>query len=235
MSKLPRWRIILGRAFYTSFTCPRPHGGAMFCALTVWRSRKLVPLQIGLLSAFLLVLPACWVTSIHSLYEEGKDDDVVADQNLVGTWSVTDQEKCTTTLTVTADGVTYNLRYVASSAACSNREQTFTFQGRLVKLDAYHFLDISPPDKNVCDWCIAKHQIFLVRIGADTLAVTPIDSDWLKAALAAKTVTLSTLPDDTDTLTASSRELKEFCKKFAADKTVFKPESTAIFRRAPVS
>jgi hypothetical protein len=207
----------------------------MVPARTGCRSRKLIPLQIGLLSVFLLVLPACWVTSIHPLYEQGKDDDVVADQNLVGTWAVTDQDKCTTTLTVAGEGVTYNLRYVASSDACSNRGQVFTFQGRLVKLAAYRFLDISPLDKDVCDWCIAKHQIFLVRIDADTLAVTPIDSDWLKAALAAKTVTLSTLPDDTDTLTASSKELKAFCKKFAADKTVFKPDLTAIFRRAPAS
>jgi hypothetical protein len=29
--------------------------------------------------------------------------------------------------------------------------------------------------------------------------------------------------------------LKEFFRKFAGDKTVFKPDSTAVFRRAPVS
>jgi hypothetical protein len=36
---------------------------------------------------------------------------------------------------------------------------------------------------------------------------------------------------DTDTLTSPSKELKEFSRKFAGDKTVFKPESTFIFKR----
>jgi hypothetical protein len=207
----------------------------MVSARTVCRSRKLIALQIGLLIAILLALPACWVTSVHSLYGEGKDVDVVTDQNLVGTWTATDRDKCTTTLTVAVEGGTYNLRYSASSDACSNRGETFMFQGKLVKLDVYRFLDIAPLDKDVCDWCIAKHQIFLVRVDADTLAVTPIDSDWLKAALASKAANLASLPGDTDTLISSTQDLKEFCRKFAGDRTVFKPDSTAVFRREPVS
>jgi hypothetical protein len=195
---------------------------------------KFMAAQLTFIFALLIMLPGCWVTSIHSLYEEGKDTDVISDQNFVGMWTATDQDKCTTTLTVTAEGVGYSLHSVESGEACSNRGEVSNFQARLVKLDAYRFLDIAPLDKDVCDWCIAQHQIFLVKIDSDALAFTPIDSDWLKAAVAAKTVTLSTLPDDTDKLISPSKDLKEFCRRFAADKTVFKPESAEVLKRAQV-
>jgi hypothetical protein len=64
-----------------------------------------------------------------------------------------------------------------------------------------------------------------------TLSITPIDSDWLKKSIAAKTVTLATLGDDIDTITASSKELKAFCRRFAGDMAVFRPESTSTFKR----
>jgi len=195
--------------------------------------RKLIAPQVALILALLCILPGCWVSSIHSLYEESKDQDVITDPNLAGTWTVTDDDQCTTTLTVTMQAAVYSLHTVESGEACSNRGEVSNYQARLVKLDAHRFLDVSPLDKDVCDMCIAKHDILLIKIDADSLAFTPIDSDWLKDALAAKTVTLSTLPDDSDTLTASSGDLKEFCRKFAEDKAVFKPDSTVGFRRAP--
>jgi hypothetical protein len=33
------------------------------------------------------------------------------------------------------------------------------------------------------------------------------------------------------TLTGLSKELKDFCRKFASDKTIFKPESADVFKR----
>ncbi|MGB8470373.1 MAG: hypothetical protein WCD71_09455, partial [Candidatus Sulfotelmatobacter sp.] len=63
-----------------------------------------------------------------------------------------------------------------------------------------------------------------------TLTIIPIDSDWLKKAIAAKTVTLATMPDDSDTLVASTKDLKAFCRKYAGDKEVFRPDSPDVSR-----
>ena len=100
-----------------------------------------------------------------------------------------------------------------------------------MKLDTYYFLDISPMSDDVCDMCLAKHNIFLAKFDKVTLSLTPIDSDWLKKSLAAKTVAVATLGDDSDTITASSKDLKAFCRTFAENKGVFKPESTITFKR----
>ena len=66
--------------------------------------------------AGLFVLPACWVESINPLYEEStidhlvsEDHDVVFDQSLMGSWSVTD-EKCTTLLTIASKGKDYDVQ-----------------------------------------------------------------------------------------------------------------------------
>jgi hypothetical protein len=95
-----------------------------------------------------------------------------------------------------------------------------------VKLDNYYFLDVSPMDDDVCDMCLAKHSILLAKSDKATLSLAAIDSDWLKQSLAAKRVILATVAGDTDTLTASSADLKAFCRKFAGDKAAFRPADT---------
>jgi hypothetical protein len=191
--------------------------------------------------ATLLVLSGCWVTTINPLYEGGglddfltKDPDVVFDPSLVGSWSVTDESRCTTTLTFAADSGTYDLRSLYHGEGCQDASRQELQDARLVKLDTHYFLDVSAMPNDVCDMCMRKHEIFMLKIDKDALSLTPIDSDWLKEAIEAKVVTLPTLANDTDTLTASSKDLKDFCRKYADDNTVFKPESTGTFERNPV-
>lgn len=182
--------------------------------------------------AGLLVLPGCWVTSINPLYEEdisGKDPDVVFDQSLVGSW-VEVGDKCPAPLTITAKDGVYDLQSAGKGEGCRDSLSPSHFQARLVKLDAHYFLDISPTAEDVCDMCIARHNILLVEFDKTALTITPIDSDWLKKAIAAKTVTLATMPDDSDTLIASTRDMKAFCRKYAGNKEVFRPDSTDVDR-----
>jgi hypothetical protein len=182
----------------------------------------------------LIVLPGCWVSSIKPLYDEGsildshKDPDEVFDRSLVGTWTATD-DNCTTLMTITDKDQVYDLQSAEQGERCSDSK--FHRQGVLVKLDTYYFLDVSPITGDVCDMCVAKHEIFLAKFDKATLALTPIDSDWLRKALEAKTVTLTTLDGDTDTVTASSRDLKAFCREFAENTEAFKPESAEAFDR----
>jgi hypothetical protein len=198
-------------------------------------SRK-IPKGAGItLVAVLLALSGCWVTSVNGLYEEGllskKDPDLVFDQSLIGSWTVID-DKCTTLLTIAAKDDVYDLQSAKQGEGCSDDKTHL--QARLVKLDAHYFLDLSPLDGDVCAMCLAKHDILLVRFDRTTLSFTPIDSDWLKKSLEAKMVTLATLAGDTDTITASSKDLKAFCRKFAENREVFKPQSTDTFKRNPV-
>jgi hypothetical protein len=192
---------------------------------------------IAVAIAGLLVLSGCWVESINSLYEEAsidnphKDPDVVFDQGLTGSWSTVDDDKCTTLLTIASKDELYDLQSTEQGEGCSDPGKKSRYQARLVKLDAYYFLDISPMPDDVCEMCLAKHTILQVKIDKDAFSLTPIDSDWLKKSLAAKAVVLPTLPNDTDMLTASSADLKGFCRKFAGDKAVFKPESMETFKR----
>ncbi|MGA2347318.1 MAG: hypothetical protein ABSF93_14995 [Candidatus Sulfotelmatobacter sp.] len=183
----------------------------------------------------LLVLPGCWVSSINPLYEETTidhlhvvPDDVVLDPSLIGSWTTTD-DKCPTQLTIAAKGQIYDLQLVEEGQGCS--QDRSHRQARMVKLDSHYFLDVSPMDDAVCDMCAAKHDILLLKIDKAALSFTPIDSDWLKKSIEAKTVTLSTVAGDTDTITASSKDLKAFCRQFADSKEVFKTESALMFKR----
>ena len=148
------------------------------------------------------------------------------DQSLIGSWTVTD-DKCTTLLTIAAKAEFYDLQSTEQGGGCS--EEKSHRRARLVKLNTYYFLDALPMEDDVCDMCLAKHDILLVKFDKTTLSFTPIDSDWLKTSLQAKTVTLATVAGDTDTITASSKELKAFCRRFAENTEVFK--STFTFKR----
>jgi hypothetical protein len=195
---------------------------------------------IVLAIAWLVVLSGCWVESIHALYDDdfmSKDSDLVFDQRLNGSWTLTDQ-KCITVLVISAKDDVYDLQATAHGEGCDDqgkKSKKIRQHARLVKLDDYYFLDISPLPHDVCEECLAKHTIYQLRFDKDSFSMVPIDSDWLKDAVEKKTVSLSTMPDDTDMLTASSADLKSFCRKYAADPAVFKPDSAAVFKRKTAS
>ncbi len=191
---------------------------------------------IALALAGLLVLPGCWVQSIHGLYEEGMskpDPDVVVDQRLAGSWSVAepgigDQDNCKAVVTITSRDGVYDLKWPVQEG-CSDAERNY--EARLVRLETYYFLDVVAPPDAVCDTCIAMHQIFRVDFASDGFSLIPVDSEWLNKSLAAKSLTLATVPDDSDTVTASTADLKTFCRRFAGDPAAFRPDSTLTFAR----
>ena len=198
------------------------------------RCRLVTGLLLSL--AGLLVLSGCWVESINPLYDEGtfdhprRDTDLVFDQMLIGTWRAGD-DRCTTILTIAAKDQVYDMRASDQGNECS--EDKTHRQARLVKLDTQYFLDVSPTDDAVCDMCVAKHDVFLLKFDEYSVSFTPIDSDWLRESIAAKRVNLATLAHNTDTLIASSKDLKNFCRTYADDEAVFKPDSAEIFERDP--
>jgi len=212
----------------------------MSCHRVIRSWAHLKGVGIGLIIAGLLVLPGCDVMSIHPLYEDAspKDPDLVLEKDLTGLWSATDG-KCTTILTVSSNDEIYDFRSVEQGEGCSDPGKETRRQARLLKLDSHYFLDVSPRAEDVCETCLALHWISLARFDRDALSLTPIDSDGLNKLLQAGTVHLNILPENPKlliperpmTLTALPKDLKTFCRKFAGNKKIFKPESTETFTR----
>jgi hypothetical protein len=187
-----------------------------------------------LVLASLVLLSGCWVSSTEGLNEGDylhRDADLTFDPSFIGTWEVS-EDKCTTTLTVTTEHQEYGLKAAHRGEGCSEAESKPNFySAQLFKLDDHLFLDVSPRPTDVCEMCLPLHSIFLAKSEKDLLLLTPIDSEWLEKALEQKTVTLATRPGDTDTVTASPKELKAFCRRYADNREVFKPSPGFIFAR----
>lgn len=188
--------------------------------------------------ASLLMLSGCFVRSVNPLYEErAKDPDVVMEKSLIGSWSIA-EEKCQTTLTITVSDDLYDLRSVEGKD-CNDPGQQVHRQARLVKLDNWYFLDSFPLAEEVCDDCLPLHWIFRAKLDKDTLSLTPMDSTGVKQLSKDGGINLKTLPEDPKPsifesqviLISLSKELKSFCRRYAADKAVFKDEATDVFKR----
>lgn len=197
-------------------------------------SRVISRIAAGALAlASLLMLSGCWVFSMNPLYEDKlfakPDPDLTFDQTLVGSWWIADKD-CPWIVTVAASQQTYDLT-MAPSPQCKSEEKTSKYQGRLVKLDNRVFLDLAPGQDEVCDSCLALHQIFLAQIEKNSFALTPINYDWLKKSIEQKTLIIQTLPDRPEVLTASSKELKDLMRKYADDKSAFQPAPDLMFKR----
>jgi hypothetical protein len=182
--------------------------------------------------AGLLVLSGCWVYSINSLYEDNlakPDPDLFFDQVLLGSWGI--ENDCPWVLTIAANQQVYDLTW-APSPQCKNEGKTSKYEGHLVKLDNHVFLDATPEQDEVCEACLPLRSFFLVRVERNSLALTPINYEWLKESVEQKTVTLENLPDrPPEILVASSKELKAFMRKYADDKSAFQPSATLMFKR----
>jgi len=183
--------------------------------------------------ACLAGLSGCWVSSINPLYEESflfkVDPDVILDPSFEGNWGVED-EGCQWTLEIIAKEKAYNLTMTPSSK-CKPGEKTSKYEGRLVKLDSHVFLDLVPDQEVVCDLCLPLHNLFLANIEKASLSLAPIDYEWLQKSADQKTLTLQTLSGRPDVITSSSKELKDFVRKYADDKSVFKPVKNLVLKR----
>ncbi|HET9408285.1 MAG TPA: hypothetical protein VFO39_13680 [Candidatus Sulfotelmatobacter sp.] len=196
-----------------------------------------------LVLAALVGLSGCWVISVHPLYEDvaPRDSDIVADKAMAGTWRFPDQ-KCEYTLTIGLNEDIYDLHWVQRGEGCGDSPGKSHYEARLIKLDSFYFLDVSPVEEDVCNFCIPVHQISLVKFDSDSLVLTEIDPTGLRKLLQTGAVDLKTVPEDPKesiferaiTLTALPKELKSFCRRYAADKTVFNPESSLVFKRAHI-
>lgn len=187
---------------------------------------------ILVVSAGLFTLASCRVQSINGLGESGSDKDQTFEPGLLGSWTVANSDDCDVTLKVTADAKEYHWKMTGVGEGCDkDRPNPTYYEAELFQLGNHRFLDVTARPKDVCEMCMSVHWIFLLNTDENSFGLTPIDSEWLENAKRQETVKLATLRDDPDTVTASSRELKEFCRMYADDSTVFKPTPDFEFER----
>jgi len=200
------------------------------------RSRSAVRIAaIVLAVAGLLVLPGCWVQSINGLSEAGlfgTDKDQTYDPGLLGAWTKTKEDDCVLTLNVTGDGKPYHWKITGEGPDCSGKKGEIDYyEAELYKLGDHRFLDLTARTEDLCNACVAVHWIFKIDSEKDSFSLSAVDSDWLDKAEKEKTVTLATAHGNHDMLTASPKELKEFCRKYADDLDVFKPDPQFTFEK----
>jgi len=183
-----------------------------------------------LVVGWLLTLTGCWVYSVEPLYEKNAarpDPDLTFDQNLLGSW-IQSEKDCPWILAVSGDRQSYELN-MAPGPECKSEDKPSHYEGHLLKLGNSLVLDAMPQSVDVCDSCLPLHSFMLVLLENDSLTFVPMDQDWLVQAMKDKKVSLSELerhePYDQVVLTSSSKELKEFVRKYAADKAAFGGES----------
>ncbi len=143
------------------------------------------------------------------------------------------EEKCAVTINITAGKDEYTWREIAEGEGCADNggKKEAYYISTAYKLDNHLFLDLTARSEDVCDSCRPMHSIFLAHLDKDSLTMAAIDSDWLGKARKAGTLTLSTLSNDTDVITATPAELKAFCRKYADDKEAFKPLPDFVLKR----
>jgi hypothetical protein len=197
-------------------------------------------LSILLMVAVLVALPACWVFSVEPFYEEEgfsshPDPDLIFDPTLMGSWGQLDND-CLWILTISGDEKSYGLK-MAPAPECKRDEKATEYVAHMVKVGNSRMLDVQPMPDEVCDLCMSLHTVFLVSREGDVLNFIPLDPEWLSQAITDKKVTLARLESHRMfppvTLTASSKELKEFVRKYADDKAAFKanPDVKLKFKR----
>ena len=193
------------------------------------RSRSAANIALLLLALInLLVLPGCWVNSINGLSEAkylGSDKDQAFDPILSGAWTKTntdEEDDCAITLNVTAEDKEYHWKVTGKGRDCSGNKDDY-YEAELFKLGDHEFLDMTARATDVCSACIAVHWIFKVDAEKDSFTLSVIDSDWLDDAESNNVTDLGPARGDRDMLTASPKELKDFCRKYADDEDVFKP------------
>ncbi len=136
------------------------------------------------------------------------------------------------TINITADNGEYLARETSEGEKCTEEDKKGNdYRGKLYKLDRHLFLDVTARSQDVCRVCVPVHWIFRITIEKDLLALAPINSDWLRAGFESKTPRLATLGNESDVVTATARELKDFCRKYADDKEAFILTPTMVLKR----
>lgn len=173
----------------------------------------------------LLLLQSC-IPSIYPLYS---DDTVVFRKEILGMWIKDDMswafEK------EEGDAYVYKLTF-------KDEDEEATFEVYLVKLGEHYFFDffnLSPKYEDTDAFAIAPlirtHSFARLELSGNQMAVHFFDPSWLEELVKQRKIRIKheTTTNGEIVLTAPTRDLQEFVKKYAGEKGAF--TDPTIFER----
>jgi hypothetical protein len=192
------------------------------------------------ISAVLLFLAGCYVTTIHPLFQE---KELIKMPELAGTWS----HKTSTTGTTfefwkfeeVDSNYSYNLSIWNVDSSDIRQNDTAKFEIRLGKLGKINFFDMFPIDydKGINDYLkmqlLPSHFISKIKIENDSLNLSFLNNEWFKDMVKKKKIKIKyEIQEKSDRIivTASTTELQKFVTKYAADTSAFPMKGNAMGR-----
>lgn len=186
------------------------------------------------LSAVLIALLAtsCLVKSVHPFY---KENDVVYDPTLTGTWLdndsakwVIEQSQVKKFLGESKTVNSYKITYYEKDGAS-------VFEAHLFKLKDQLYVDFIPSDVKIHEFAsyhfVPTHSIAKFDLSAGNISLRWFNETWLTMLFENNKIKISheTIKDEngenTYVLTASTEELQKFIMKYGNDPSAFKDNS----------
>ena len=189
------------------------------------------------LAVLALGVSAC----VPLLHEAITEDMAVLEPGLVGTWSSDDDGTLMKRLAADATP-NDDFRVIEESgdkgytaalhdAADPGKRAPEIFSMRFTRLPTGAYIDLTPAtsgglnDSDFRDFFLVRvHCVFKVSLSADSMTVLPLNPDWLREKLKARSVRLP--HEDTDdglVVTASSKQLRRFLERHGNDPDAFAP------------
>ena len=183
-------------------------------------------------AAVLIPLSGCWVFSVYPL--AGPTDDLVFDKLLAGNWWSA-QNKCTVSFTRLPDERAYHVAYItakdASEGCWLGQGETASFEGKVVELGGARFLDIVPTDLPLRNHMVLAHSFYRVKFDVNSLTITPMNYQMVEGLMQEEKLRGVQRSDNTMTLTANTKELREFIRQNATNQDVWNDGGKLEFQR----
>ena len=193
--------------------------------------------QLTLTAIVLVFLSLAGCLPVRSLHPFYTDKDVVSEPQIVGRWFDSEDKDSHSEVTFAEMG-NHSYEMVISDP---DKSTELKFVSHLFRVGNTLFLDallndfrVKGTDEGVLAFAVPAHTIFEVKLAGDSLHLISLDDDWLKKALANKTVQIAheDLGDGSILLTATPTALQQFIAAHAGDKNAFNIDSN-LTRRKP--
>lgn len=207
--------------------------------------------QVFIWALCLLLFAACKVVSLHPLWN---DETRVFDPSLTGIWKVAEEDSADFQLALESLGDTaYRFIYFSTDEKPSQSDwldlsflsmagdtyeipwQKMEFTANLVNLEGQYFFDLTPPTSQAAEdfaflaWelnYLPVHTFIKVDRKGDQLRLSVLDDERLEDLFKQNRVRLShETTSDWTVITASTRELQAFLRKYARDEAAFTDEA----------
>lgn len=166
----------------------------------------------------------CYVPSIHPLYT---DQDLIFNPELVGQWVESEQGKSQWVF-AKKEEKSYDLRITQED------KKVFVFTARLLKVGAYHYLDLFPDTEDTTnnDFLLKNmlpiHSFIRIKQLTPTLEVEVMNTEWLTEFIKSnpkvikhETMVVGKKDETLTVLTAQPKELQAFLIKHEKSEKVW--------------